>query len=119
MAKEAKDFGLKIGDILSAGWGYEAELYDFYEVVGFTKTLVKVRELKKVGAEGKTSYPMYYGRLVKPITVGDDRFVGETFARKPANFSASNDPARTFLAIDSYKYAYPWDGEPCDEYNAH
>ena len=119
MAREAKEFGLKIGDILSAGWGYEAETYDFFEVVGFTKTMIKIRELKKESVEGHSNYAMYYGRLVQPVTVGDDRFIGEVIRRKPFNFHVSGEVKYTGLAITDYEYAHLWDGKPCDEYNAH
>lgn len=117
--KEAKEFGLKVGDILSAGWGYEAEIYDFYEVVGITRTMIKVRELKKTRAEGESSYPMYYGVLVKPVTEGADRFIGDVITRKPYNYYQNQAKEHTFIAITSYKYAYLWNGEPCDQYNAH
>ena len=121
MAKKVENnelMGLKVGNILNSCWGYEAEIYDFYEVVGVTKTMVKLRELKKKTA-GQTAYPMYYGRLVAPITEGEDRFTGEVLYRKPFNYSANNDPRNTGVAITSYAYALLWDGKPRDEYNAH
>lgn len=111
--------GLRVGDILSSCWGYEAEIYDFYEVVGVSKTMVRLRELRKMAFEG-SKFPMYYGHMVAPLMEGEYRFTeGKAFSRKPFNFSSDMNPRRTGVAINSYEYAYPWDGRPCDEYNAH
>lgn len=122
MIKETRnvvDFGFKVGDILEACWGYEANIYNFYEVVGLTKTMVKIKELKKICAEEQSNYSMYYGRMVKPVTEGADRFVSDTIMRKPFNFSKDFNPKYSGVAINSYMYAYQWDGKACDEYNAH
>lgn len=117
--RNAVDFGLKVGDVLEACWGYEANIYNFYEVVGFTKTMIKVRELEKECVEGESNFSMYYGRLVKPVTVGEDRFLSDIIKRKPFNFSRDFDPKYSGVAINSFMFAYPWNGKACDEYNAH
>lgn len=117
--RNAVDFGFKVGDILEACWGYDANIYNFYEVVGLTKTMVKVRELKKTCAEEQSNYSMYYGRMVKPITEGVDRFLSDVIMRKPFNFSRDFDPKSSGIAINEYKSAYLWNGKACDEYNAH
>lgn len=117
--RNAVDFGLKVGDVLEACWGYEANIYNFYEVVGLTKTMIKVRELVKTCADEQSNYSMYYGTMVKPVTEGADRFKGNTIMRKPFNFSRDFDPKYSGIAINSFMCAYPWNGKACDEYNAH
>jgi len=46
-AERAKPHTLKIGDILSASWGYDQTNIDFFEVVATTEKTVTVRELKQ------------------------------------------------------------------------
>lgn len=115
---KTKNHGLiEVGDILVSCFGYEAEIYNFYEVVGLTRTMVKVRELRTRIA-GQTKYPMYYGTLIEPVTEGADRFIGETKLRKP-HYWSNREGLDVSVDIDSVRTAYYWDGKPCDEYNAH
>ena len=107
----------EVGDVLVGCWGYDACLYNFYEVVGQTKTMLKLRELK-TRVVGDTKYPMYYGNLIAPITEGADRFEGDTFNRKPSYYQSGNQ-IHGYVSIKSYMTAHIWNGKPCDEYNAH
>lgn len=104
---------LKVGDILVSCWGYDACLYNFYEVVGLTKTMARLRELKTKIA-GQTDYAVYNGSLIAPVTEGAERFAGGAFTRKPHRYGCDIS-----VAISSYEFAHIWDGKPRDEYNAH
>ena len=42
---------LKVGDVLVYSWGYDQTNIDFFKVVGLTKTMVKIRQLKSVVTE--------------------------------------------------------------------
>lgn len=117
-ARKTKNHGLvEVGDILVSCFGYEAEIYNFYEVVGVTRAMVKIRELRTKIA-GETNFPMYYGRLIEPVTEGEDRFIGDVMLRKPRYWN-NRDGITISVDIDSVRTAHYWDGEPCDEYNAH
>lgn len=113
------EMGLKIGDILCSCFGYDASIYDFYEVVGVSKKNVRIRELRKRNVPGMQSTE-WSGCIVAPVVEGQDRFANdEIMTRKPFNFSRSLDPARTGIHINQCADAYLWDGLPCDQYNAH
>jgi len=106
-------FGLKVGQIVNTCWGYDATFYDFYEVVGFTNTMVKLRELKKkrfyTGQEGFCDL----GSVV-PCT-GANRFESdEILKRKPIIYSES-----TSIRISSFEYAHLWNGKPKAEDDYH
>lgn len=113
------EMGLKIGDILCSCFGYDASIYDFYEVVGVSKKNVRIRELRKRNVPEMQSTE-WSGCIVAPVVEGQDRFANdEIMTRKPFNFSRSLDPARTGIHINQCADAYLWDGLPCDQYNAH
>ncbi len=113
------EMGLKVGDVLCSCFGYEASIYDFYEVVKVSKINVKIRKLRKCGVFGMQSSE-WCGHIVAPVITGKDRFANdEIMTRRPFNFSRSLDPKRTGVHINQCADAYPWDGRPCDEYNAH
>lgn len=113
------EMGLKVGDILCSCFGYEASIYDFYEIVGVSRKNVRIRELRKKGVNEMQSTE-WCGHIVAPVTEGEDRFSNnEIMTRRPFNFSRSLDPKKTGVHINQCADAYPWDGRPCDEYNAH
>lgn len=94
---------MEVGTILVSQWGYEQTNVDFYEVVKAAKTMVTVRpiamESKPEGWCQSTCMPV------------QGKYTGEAFRKKVKNFSASNDPARSFIELD-FGNAYIWSGEP-------
>ena len=92
-----------VGDILSSSWGYNQTNIDFYEIVGFTKTMVKLRKIekKRVGDRGTSL-------LVMPVP---GRYKGPVLRRK----AGTGWRGGLAVSINSYALATTWDGKPEEE----
>lgn len=90
----------KVGDILTASWGYDQTNVDFYlvtKVIG-TRT-IELREIgnKKVSDDGPTTHVM---------PVADNILDDKVYIKRVSNGSVN---------FNSYKWASKWDGNPCYE----
>lgn len=85
------------GDILVAHWGYEASLYDFYEVLKVTAKTVQLVEL----ADELVALPD--GRRTRRPIVGKHK--GEPFTRK-FTVEEARSVSGYSVRIHTYKYAY-------------
>lgn len=122
------------GTILCGKFGYEAELFEFYEVMEIKKqkngTFAVLKELAEdhryePGPDGKIYFdtPEY----VKPIlgvyklrSQWDKK--AETFVDKEVCFKRQIKQSQYFgdyCEIDTYQRAYIWDGEEKFTYNYH
>lgn len=109
-AKEgAKKFleKLKIGDILTGTWGYEATWHEFYKVVGKQGSFVLLQEMKKKITDDE---PKYGWASHGVVTCGDEPASDEILKRKCGD---------GFVRICSYIFAHPWDGQAREEGNWH
>jgi hypothetical protein len=98
--RQSFDHTLEVGDILYSSWGYDQTNIDFYEVVRTTKKSVEIRKLAQTIEEtgfmsGKTS----------PLA---GQYTGEKMLKRVG-------PDNT-VKIESYAWAWVWDGQP--KYNS-
>jgi hypothetical protein len=95
-----------VGDILSAGWGYEQTRYDFYQVVAVTKASVKIRKINK-------TYVTQSGGGYATVMPVKDSFAAEenTMTKRVKSWS----DGRYAVRIASYSHASLWDGKPESE----
>lgn len=96
---------LKVGDILTSSWGYDQTNVWYFQVV---KVTAKQATLRRIGSERVESltYGSWRSRPVK------DKFIGDkAYTRK-----VGDTGERTFVKIESYMYAYPWNGK--DSFNS-
>ena len=100
--KERADYqhNIQIGDILYSSWGYDQTNIDFYEVVAVSGKAVAIREIgsRVVSDDGlhEKVVPMrgkYTGPVLKKIP-------SKGYGGKPS------------IRLNSYSFAYPWDGKP-------
>lgn len=105
----AKKFleGLQVGDILCSTWGYEAIWYDFYKVVGKQGSFVLLRELKKNVSHDNCQYGFASYGIVSP----SDEFEGDEVIKRKAGDGC--------VRINSFSYAFRWDGKAREEANWH
>lgn len=94
--KVAADHDYKVGDILYSSWGYDQTNIDFYEVVGVTSKSIKIRKVanKTVKSNGPDDF-------VVPVK---GRFIESPMTKRVKS--------RGEVKIESYAWAYPWDGKP-------
>ena len=108
--KNAADNPVKVGDIFKGSYGYEACIYDYFEVVAVSKTgkSVTVRELAQ--ERNSTGWCDWESRAIS------GRYVGKPM-RKNLNFDG-NTPN---FKVSSYEWAYRTDNpEEWDSgYNYH
>lgn len=102
--KEASH-GLKVGDILSASYGYNRTIYNFYKVIRTTSASVTLQKLAKKNVDGNEGR-WYSSWSVMPIE--------DTFARNERPFTRrvkEGFMGEPCVRISSYEWAYKWDGE--------
>lgn len=120
---------IKVGDILVAQWGYEANNVNYFKVLKRTKHFVEVAELNSEYVAGDTG--IYDGRYVIPSTTWKnyslwaDREAWDMgrrddglpiiFRRKIKTGRHNNEYAN----LTEYANMYLWNGEPCVDYNHH
>ena len=91
--------GFKVGDILVSSWGYDQTNIDFYEVVQVKgKGTVVIRQVQeKIVRQGDQE---------EDVVPEPGKFEGEPLLRrvKPGD--------RPGVKLESYAWAYLWDGKP-------
>jgi hypothetical protein len=96
--EERKNFqhGMNVGDILYSSWGYDQTNVDWYQITAVVGKSIVMREIagKSVGSDKTVPQPGH--------------FVGEPMKKIPQG--AGSD--RASVKINSFSYAYPWDGRP-------
>jgi hypothetical protein len=93
---------IKVGDHFYASWGYDQTNVDFYEVVGLTKTGVKLQRCSRRIVVGKG------------VVAGPNLF-GPIFFVKLQTSTWRSDPKPWVSSpthISGGGFAYFWDGEP-------
>lgn len=87
---------LVVGDILVSSWGYEQTNVDFNQVIELSgKQSVKIREIGQ-----NTTTTVYMSGTATPEK---DDFIGEIMTKRVN---------RNSIKLNSYAYAYKWDGKP-------
>lgn len=89
-----------VGDIFVSTWGYDQTNVDFYQVVGMTKTMVKLREIAKRLVRGRGEPTEY----VLPIA---NKFQGPMIRKK----LKSGWRGQPWVDLTSYSGAGKWDGK--------
>ena len=103
---------IKAGDILNSSWGYDQTNVDFYQVT-------------RVTPSGKTVYVQKVGtRTVREdvataYVVPDTNVIEGDVLRRRVNLVNYSDTPKVSIAIHSFEYAYPWNGEPQAETGSH
>lgn len=94
----------KEGDILYSSWGYDQTNIDFYKVLKVTKSSVKIGKVPKkvVGGHGTPSEDV----VPIPTAQPEGKLMTKRFKQDPYH------PERYFVKINSYAWAYLWDGKP-------
>lgn len=115
----ATDHGVPVGAIFYSSWGYDQTNIDFFEVVGVTKSSVKVRHVQnhRVGTNGYTDE-------VVPAT-GEHRF--QTWTGRQEEGGESKIQTRRVkdgysgtptINVEPGGFAWLWDGIPSRETNS-
>jgi hypothetical protein len=88
---------LQIGDILYSSWGYDQTNIDFFQVIAIGEKSVKIREIAS--------------KVVSDNGSGQDKVMPQVgkFVEAPMLKKVSNGNQ---IRINSYSWAYPWDGKP-------
>ena len=91
--------GLTVGDILYSSWGYDQTNIDFYEVTEAGEKAIVIRKVKSVVVKrsGSSDYVM----------ADPGSFIGPPMKKIPQK--GSDGP---YVKIESYAYAYEWEGNP-------
>lgn len=120
---------IKVGDILVAQWGYEANNVNFFKVLKRTKRFVEVAELNAEYVPGDTG--IYDGRYVQPGTTWKnyslwaDREAWDLNRREdgePIKFRRMVKPygnGDEYALLCEYAHMNLWDGKPKVDYNHH
>lgn len=95
---------IKENDILVAEFGYEANLARFYKVLKRTEKTVVLQRVEKRSVTRRNLLDGWQ-------TVPADEAIGKPFRRKVQPDG--------YVIVNSVEYAWPWDGEPIEEYNWH
>ncbi len=90
----------KLGDILSSSWGYDQTNVTFYEVVGVTKSSVRIRKIAGTIVER--------GRGTDKVSALPGQFLGTDIVLKRVRITDRGYA----VTINSYADAYLWDGTP-------
>lgn len=98
---------LKIGDILSGEWGYEACFYEFYEVIGKQGSYVLLKELNKE----RRFDDLKYGACSEGIVKAGEGYASDTILKRKIGDGC--------VKINSYLSVSPWDGREHEEANWH
>ena len=88
-----------VGDIFDAAWGHEQTNIDFYQVVKVTERMVALRQIDKKTARQKSDMV----RTVMPIA---NKFTGPVIRKKLDSYNG-----RAMVRLNSYSFAYKWDGK--------
>lgn len=109
-AKAKEKFAeVKVGDIFVGSWGYEAQLYDFFQVVEKKGGKVMLRELKKKRDFENICFGACSQGFVTPIK---DEFKNDKVFGKKLNSDGG-------FMISTYMYCRPFDGVAREEGNWH
>lgn len=106
---------VKVGDIFSGSYGYDATLWKYYEVVSVSKSgkTVNVRELAHETAEG-------YGQLDWKCRPKKGCYRGDTERHKVQVSTYGNEPV-PYIKIESFLWAYldknPTEWDSADNYH--
>lgn len=100
---------VKVGDIFIGSWGYEAQLYDFFQVVEKKSGKVMLRELKKNRDFENISFGACSQGFVTPIK---DEFENDKVFGKKLNADGG-------FMVSTYMYCRPYDGVAREEGNWH
>jgi hypothetical protein len=95
--------GFEVGNILSSSWGYDQTNVTFYQVLKVTPKTVTVREIRK-------EY-QYGGDMTGTVLPVRDSFPLHS-KEKRRTVTRSFDGSRPCLKMESYEFAYLWDGNP-------
>ena len=116
-AKEPeRNHDVKIGDLFVSQWGYEANIVDYYQVVGLKgKTQVVIRALKKNVVGSGNGWQSY--KVVPAKGEWDERTYKEVELVK----KVQGTPGHYYLTMNSYANAYwiEWEHAEAEEYNYH
>jgi hypothetical protein len=98
---------LEPGSILFSSWGYDQTNVEFYRVEKITGAFVTLQQIESVehSDDEAAGYSTMTGKVVPvdpPAPIGN-----KTFRRK-----LHQGQAEPFVQIESYSYAYAWDGRP-------
>ena len=92
-----------VGDIFDAAWGNEQTNIDFYQVVKVTPKMIALRKIDKRTDRQQSDMV----RTVLPIA---NKFDGPVIRKKLDNYNG-----RAMVRLNSYSFAYKWDGKPKTE----
>jgi len=126
-APEANKYGVKVGDLFRASWGYEQTNVDFFQVVELVgESSVRVREVSMVLIDDKAVGPMAARRTYKTNTNGKllppvassvfikDQTKGDLKRLK----SFGTDKSNVCFRLDTFAIAFLCVGETCEGYES-
>jgi hypothetical protein len=108
-ARREWQHGYRVGDILSASWGYEQTNVDFYQVVSVNGKTITVREI--ACASVPNSNPEGASGMSDRVVADRDHFTGEPMVKRPQSYDGSSTDAG-YVTISESQSAHKWDGKP-------
>lgn len=130
-AKENKNaFGVKVGDIFSASWGYEQTNNDFFQVISLVgEKSVRVREvnppiISREAVSGMSEDRVYKltNEILPPAPHSifiKDQENGDLKRLKPGYYQDEKEAMQNcYFAIDSFANAYKCNGETTKVYES-
>lgn len=127
---KANRYGVKVGDIFSASWGWEQTNADFFQVIALVGELsVRVREVSLPMVDERPTGPMAADRTYKvvrdllpaaPSSVFiKDQERGDLKRVKPGYYKDPEEAnANCYIVLDSFANAYKCSGNTITEYES-
>lgn len=129
-AEKVNKYGVKVGDIFSASWGYEQTNVDFFQVIALVgESSVRVREvyprmIDEVGISGMSSDRTYqltneilpptkYGTFIKDQENGDLKRIQSGWGKTP-----EEEKANCYIKLSSFATAHKCNGETVKVYES-
>lgn len=95
---------VKVGDIFTSSWGYDQTNVYFYQVVDLRGSATAV--LQRIGTAREYNGPMTGDALPSP-----EHRIGEPITKR-VQVNTSGGASTPYFRMESYEYAYKWDGKP-------
>lgn len=127
-AEKANKYGVKVGDLFHASWGYDQTNNDFFQVIALVGELsVRVREVNPVmeeseatcwAAENRTFSTNTNGHLLPPARSSVFIKDQERGDLKRIQVSTYNGGSDVYFKLDSFAWAHKCNGETIEVYES-
>lgn len=113
----------QVGDILVSSWGYDQTNIDFYKVVKATEKSVWLQPIKQQTVQQTGWLSENVMPVDEPATDFAWNEKGErvdiTLGSARYKIHISNNSGNYYVKLNSYSYAYLWNGKPMNQTHYH